>query len=597
MGMDAMITLAVIAGALILFATELLSIDLVAILIMVTLMLSGVVSPQEGISGFSNSATITVAFMFVLSDALLKTGALQHAAHHMSGVFKANYTRGMVMIISLIALISAFINNTPVVAVFIPVVIQIAYSSGINPTKMLIPLSFASIFGGTCTLIGTSTNILVSGIAEKAGLPGFSMFQLFPMGIVFFVMGLVYMITIGTRLLPDRKKVENLGEKFGMRNYLAEIELMNGASADGKKIMDSDLIRELEMDIIEVSRNGSRIVMPPVDFILKVHDILQVRCDVNKMKALKERVQIIGDTTMRVGEANLSEKGTTLTELVVTADSYFAGKNLKEVDFRRKYRAIPLAIRHRDEILHEHLYQTPLKPGDVILAEVKNHFVNDLKVMESSQDTPFVVLSEDKLTDFNRRDFLIVLGTIAAMITAATFNWVPILVGAIAAATIIILLGSMTMKEMYRAINWKIIFLLAGALSLGVAMENSGLDRIIAGGLIDRLGPFGPAAIVSGLYLTTALLTEIMSNNATAALMAPIAIATAADLGYSPVPFLMSITFAASASFMTPIGYQTNSMVYSAADYRFTDFFKVGSVLSLFFWLVASLLIPVFYPF
>lgn len=594
---DTLITIGVILAALILFATELLSIDLVAILIMVTLMLTGVISPQEGISGFSNPATITVAFMFVLSDALLKTGALQHLAHHLSGVFKSNYLRGMILMMGLIAVISAFVNNTPVVAVFIPVIIQIAYSAGINPTKMLIPLSFASILGGTCTLIGTSTNILVSGIAEESGLEAFGMFQLLPLGLVFLSIGLLYMFLLGFSLLPDRRRPENLDDKFELSNYLTEIELLEGSSANGKRIMDADLVKDLDMDIIEIRRDGSRIIMPPGDLLLQAHDVLKVRCNVQKIKALKERVKIVGDTTLKVGDADLTERETTLTELVVTADSYFAGKTLKELDFRRKYRAIPLAIRHRGLFHHEHLYQTPLRAGDVILAEVKNHYLEELKLLEAGPDAPFVVLSEDKLTDFNKNQFVIVTAAIAAMVIAATLKIVPVLVGAIAAVVLLVLLQCMTMKEVYRAINWKIIFLLAGALSLGVAMTNSGLDRLIAGTMIDELGTWGPPAIVSGLYLTTILLTEIMSNNATAALMAPIAIATAQNLEMSPIPFLMAITFAASASFITPIGYQTNTMVYSAGEYRFTDFSRVGVGLALLCWLAASLLIPVFFPF
>jgi len=594
---DILITIGVILAALILFATELLSIDLVALLIMTILMLTGVVSPQEGISGFSNPATITVAFMFVLSDALLKTGALQHLTHHLSGVFKSNYLRGMILMMGLIALISAFVNNTPVVAVFIPVIIQIAYSAGINPTKMLIPLSFASILGGTCTLIGTSTNILVSGIAEESGLNGFGMFQLLPLGLVFLSIGLLYMFLLGFRLLPDRDRPEDLNDKFEMSNYLTEIELLEGSSAAGRRIMDADLVKDLDMDIIEIRRNGSRIIMPPGDLLLQAHDVLKVRCNVQKIKALKERVKIVGDTTLKVGDADLTERETTLTELVVTADSYFVDKTLKELDFRRKYRAIPLAIRHQGLFHHEQLYQTPLRAGDVILAEVKNHFVEELKLLEAGSDAPFVVLSEDKLTDFNQKQFIIVTAVIAAMVIAATLKAVPILVGATAAVVVLVLLQYMTMKDVYRAINWKIIFLLAGALSLGAAMTNSGLDRLIAGTMIEELGVWGPAAIVSGLYLTTILLTEIMSNNATAALMAPIAIATAQNMELSPVPFLMAITFAASASFITPIGYQTNTMVYSAGEYRFSDFSRVGVGLALLCWVAASLLIPVFFPF
>jgi di/tricarboxylate transporter len=595
MGIDAIITLIVILGAVILFATEVISIDLVAILIMITLILSGVISPEEGISGFSNSATITVAFMFALSAALLKTGALQVVAFRLSQVFKENFRMGMVLMMILIAVISAFVNNTPVVAVFIPVIIQIAHNSGISATKMLIPLSFASIFGGTCTLIGTSTNILVSGIAEKAGLEPFSMFLLAPVGLVFVVVGTLYMTFIGNRLLPDRKEETDLKKKFGMRDYLTEIELMENSEFAGQRIMDSALVKDLEMDVMEVRRKNSRFTLPPGDFVLREHDVLQIRCNVEKIKALKDRARIDVDVQFKIGEEDLRGKHSTLVELIITADSEFEGKTLKELDFRRRFRAIPLAIRHRNEILHEHLYKVPIRAGDVILAEAKTHYLKELNRLENETDAPFALLSEDHLTDFNKRRFGVVVAVIFGVVMTATFNILPILVSTILGVSILVLLRSLSMKELYEAINWKVIFLLAGALSLGVAMQNSGLDKYIAGTLVERLGVWGPAAIISGLYLTTSLLTELMSNNATAALMAPIAIATAIQLDHNPVPYLVAITFAASASFMTPVGYQTNTMVFSAGQYRFLDFFKTGAGLSLIFWILASIMIPLVY--
>ncbi len=591
MASGAIITLAIIGIAIVLFATEALSIDLVALLILVSLVLTGVISPEEGVAGFSNPATLTVAFMFVLSAALLKTGALQSLAHQLSATFRKNYRRGMVLMMLLIALISAFVNNTPVVAVFIPVVIQIAYASGQPPGKMLIPLSYASIMGGMCTLIGTSTNILVSGIAEQNGLPGFSMFELAPVGLPLLIAGMGFMLLIGLKILPDRQREKSLSEQFGLRDYLTELELLPGNELSGQRIMDSALVKELEMDIIEVVRNGQRYTLPPGDFRLQEGDLLKVRCDVQKVKALKERIKIVDDQTLRIGDNTLGEKNTALLELVVTAGSDFTNQTLKSLDFRRTYRAIPLAIRHRNEVLHEHLYSVPLVPGDVILAEVKKHYVSTLKQMESSQEAPFVVLSEDSLPDFNRRRFAFVMGVIAMVILSATLGLLPIMVATLLGVVLLVLSRSLSMKEVYEAINWKIVFLLAGALSMGVAMNNTGLDRQIAEGLVGYLGAWGPIAVVSGLYITTSLLTELMSNNATAALLAPIAIATAQQMGLPPTPFLIAVTIAASASFMTPIGYQTNTMVYSAGDYRFRDFFRVGVGLNLLFWALASGLI------
>ncbi|MGB3469119.1 MAG: SLC13 family permease, partial [Cyclobacteriaceae bacterium] len=566
MEINAIITLLVILSAVILFATELISIDLVALLIIVALVLTGVISPEQGVSGFSNSATITVAFMFVISAALLKTGALQYVTYGLSKVFAKNFMLGMGIMIVLIAVVSAFVNNTPVVAVFIPVIIQIAGSSGISAKKMLIPLSFASIIGGSCTLIGSSTNILVNGIVVSEGLPPIEMFQMAPFGIILIGVGVIYMVFMGIKLLPRGENV-NLGEKFGMGDYIAEIELTIDDDSVGEKIMNASLIRDLNMDIMEIRRGKSIFNQPAGDFILLTGDVLKVRCDRKNIKQLKDRVKLFTQSAVKIDGDSLKGKNSSLVELAISASSDFEGKTLKEVDFRRRYRAVPLAIRHREEIVHNNLYETKLRSGDVILADVKTHYLNELKKKDSSKENPFIVLSEDVILDFDSRKFWVTIALIAAMVTLASTGTVPIMIGALTVVSFLVLTRTIEMKDVYDAINWKVIFLLAGALSMGIAMKNTGLDKDIASFLVTNLGPYGPVVVLSGIYLTTSLLTELMSNNATAAILAPIAIQTADVMDVSPVPFIMAVTFAASASFMTPVGYQTNTMVYGAGNY------------------------------
>jgi di/tricarboxylate transporter len=595
--MDAYITIAVILMTVVLFITEKLSVDLVAMLAMIVLVVSGVISPEDGVSGFSNKATITVAFMFVLSAALLKTGALQNLAFSVGKLFKRRYALGVATMMGVIAIISAFVNNTPVVAVFIPVVIQIAFSSGHAPEKMLIPLSYASIMGGMCTLIGTSTNLLVSGIAESYGLEPFSLFELTALGVCLSLAGMIYMFFVGNRLLPSDRRPENLQEGFQLRDYICEIKLLEGNESAGARIMDSPLIRDLNLDILEIRRNGLTFNLPQGDFVLQADDVLKVRSDIQKIKSLKERVKVIDDDALQVGRNHLREKNASLLELVITSDSPFINKTLREIDFRRQFRATALAIRHRQSIVHEKLYGVPLQAGDIILAEVKTHYIPELKKRENKTNAPFVILSEDHLTDFNRRQFAIVITVALGIVLSASLQLLPIMVSVISGVLLLVTLGVISMQEMYRAINWKIIFLLAGALSLGKAMANSGLDQELAGILVDQLAGYGPWVVVAGLYLMTSILTELMSNSATAALLAPIAIATANQLGIDPMPLLVAVTIAASASFMTPIGYQTNTMVYSAGRYKFLDFFRVGVWLNLLLWILSSALIPVLFPF
>ena len=594
MATAAIITLIIIGVVVLLFATDWLPIDLVAILTMLALVLTGSISAEEGVAGFSNKATITVAFMFVLSEALLKTGALQVLAQRLSKLFKQNFNLGLLLMMLLIAFISAFVNNTPVVAVFIPVVIQIAHRAGLSPAKMLIPLSFASIFGGMCTLIGTSTNILVSGIAEKEGEAAIDLFAMSKMGIIFLVIGIVYMLIFGKKLLPNRAN-QDLKQRFNLRSYITEIEILEHSNSVNKAIMDAEMVKDLHLDVMEVRRSENKYNQPSGDFVLKANDVLKVRCNVDKIKTLKDQAKIVVATPIKIGDDDLKGKASTLVEMVISAESELHNKTLRELDFRRRFRAIPLAIQHRESISKEGIYDVKLRSGDIILAEVKTHYVKELKRIESKQKPPFVLLSEDVITDFDKPKFSLVLSLILIMIGLAAFNILDIMVGAISCVVMMVLFKVINMKELYKAINWKIIFLIAGTLSLGTAMVNTGLDVYIANFITYQLGSYGPVAIVSGLYLTTSMLTEIMSNNASAAIMAPIAIATAHGMDMEALPFLITVMFAASATFMTPVGYQTNAMVFSAGKYTFVDFFKVGVGLNILFWIAASILIPLLY--
>jgi len=568
------------------------------LLIILLLVTTGVLTPKEGLAGFGDQATLTVAFMFVLSSALLGTGAVSTLGPRLSRHFRESPMRGMLLFMLLVGGLSAFANNTPIVALLIPVVVQMAHTSGQAPSKLLIPLSYATIMGGTITLMGTSTNFVVSGVMTDSGLPALTMFQQTPMGLVFLGAGVAYMVLIGRKLLPDRKGSKDLGEQFSMRGYVTDIELLPGAPSIGRSIMNSALVKELEMDIIEIRRGEQLFTLPPGDMVLEAGDLLKVRCDVAQIRALKDRAHISVEPALRLANDDLKARGTTLVELVITSSSPLEGLALGEADLIRTYRAVPLAVRHREEIVHDRLHDTILRSGDVILAEVKTHFIKRLKQLESTADAPFVILTEQSgVAEFDRRGFLWVASILIGVVLASSLELTSVVVASLAGVVALVISRTLSMKQVYEAIDWKIFFLMAGALSLGLAMQRSGLADRIAAGVVEVLGPWGPVAILSGIYLLTSLLTEVMSNTATAALVAPIAISTATTLGLQPTPFLMAVIFGASASFMTPIGYQTNTMIYGAGQYKARDFLRVGWPLQLFFWILATLLIPVLYPF
>jgi di/tricarboxylate transporter len=592
---DAWIVLGIIAVALVFFITEWLAIDVVALLIMVTLVLTGVITADKAMGGFSNNAPITVAFMFVLSHAIIKTGILNTVAPKLAAYFRKSEMLGMAITMLVVATISAFINNTPVVAVFIPVMIHVAKLTGIPASRLLIPVSYATIFGGCCTLIGTSTNIIVSGMAEKAGLEGLGMFTLAPIGILTMVCGTIYMVLIGTKLLPDRGDANEMTERFNVSDYTLQFRIGPKSALVGARIMDSQLLRGSQIDIIDVVRGEEKFAVPPGDMVLHAGDMLKVRCDIERIKSLRDSADLVFIAQEKQGSDD-AKGATKLVELVVKYGSGFEGKTLRELDIRRSFRAVPLGLRHREELINDHINDIELRTGDVILIEIKSHFLPELKKLENSSGD-FIIIAEEELNSFDRAMAIKVILTLLAVVITAAFEVVPIVIGTIVGVLYLVLSKVLTMKEAYKSIQWQIVFLIVGALSLGEAMKSSGLADLAAHQMVGSLGAYGPFILLSAFYFCTSFLTEIMSNNATAALLTPLAISAAQAMGVSAMPFIIAITMGASASFATPIGYQTNSMVYTAGNYTFADFLRVGVPLNILFWIVSSILIPILYPF
>jgi di/tricarboxylate transporter len=589
---DAAIVLFLTAGCVYVLATEKLRVDLAAIFVAIALIATRVLTPEQGLSGFSNSATVTVAAMFVLSAGLARTGALQSATALLIKVAKRLPWLAVLLTMVVAGVSSAFINNTAVVAVLLPVVLEMGRAANLSPSRLLMPLSFASMFGGVCTLIGTSTNILVSSIAEKHGLRPFTMFEPAPPGLIMAAAGMAYMFLIGIRLIPQRRAGADLTEVFDIGQYLTDVVLGPEAKSVGKVAAFSPLAKDLDLQILAVFRKGQRLAEPPEQIVLEPGDVIRLNCDTSRLEKLQTRFGVSLISHLGWRDQDVEGDALELVEAVVAPNSPLIGETLKSLQFKDAYGAKVLAIRHHGQLAQSKLDSVPLHAGDTLLLSVTRE-----RLEQVARNPAFVMVTRKAIPRYRTHKALLAAAIIAGVVAVSALKIAPIVVAALTGAALLVVTGCLKPEEVYPAVDWKVVLMLAGLIPLGTAIETTGLAAQLSSFIAAVFGWFGPVVFLSALYLCTSLLTEVMSNSATAVLLTPIAISSAQAMGVDSRPFLVAVMFAASSSFMTPVGYQTNTLIFGPGAYKFKDFLRVGTPLNLIFWILATIFIPQYWPF
>lgn len=591
MSFEIIFVFSLLGAALFLFATDYVSFDVAALILLVCLLASGILTPQEGFAGVSNPATITIAAMFVISEGLRRTGLLNKAGNFFCEKMKSNFWLWLFIMLLFVSFASSFMNNTAVIMIFIPVVIDIAARIGVSASKLLMPLAFAGIMGGINTLIGTSTNLLVSSIVQDRGGATFTMFDFMPMGLIFLTGGFLYMYLAGVNLIPPRRKDDELTADFKIQGYLTDLLVEPNSTLIGEFLDEEGLTGELDLDVLRIFKTASDSSAQRTKTMVEAGDILRIRGSASEIDKLMRREDLSLVPSSEWVDVDLEHGSDALVEAAVAPESTLEGRKLSEIDFYERFGAVPLAIRHHGKLQQDELGNVSISGGDTLLLNMSRE-----RIHEISDDPSFVISSELDIMRPRTGKTYIAIAILAAVVGTAALNLAPIVVSAPAGVIMMILTGCITTEEAYTAINWKVIMLLVGVLPLGTAMDKTGAAGLLAESMIATLYDFGPIAVLSGFYLFTMMITAIISTNASVALLAPIAIEVASQIGVNPQPMVLAVSYAACLTFITPFGHHANTLVYGAGQYKFTDFTKVGLPLNLLFWILATLFIPIIWP-
>jgi len=582
----------ILVVAMFLLITEKVPVDLTSIGIIVVLAITGILTPTEAIAGFASPAVITVAAMFLISQGMIRTGAVRFISQKVTDISRGRPTLAILLILVIVGAASAFINNTPVVVLFIPIILSLGCELDFSPSKVLIPVSYASILAGTCTLIGTSTNIIISDLSARHGLGSLGMFELSPLGVPIALLGLLFLILAAPRLMPSMHSPVCELKDAEHRRYLAELQVPRGSRIIGENPKSYFSQKYPDMEVLELIRY-SHVYYPDRDSVnISPDDLLLVK------GSAEDLVEILHDDLVELPMAEqglnfeAEKKEALIVELIIPPQSSLLGERLVASQLRQDPDIHIIAIKRRE--LH---YAEPkvkdirLQIGDILLVRLPESSLDRLR-----GGADFIIVEDvhHELVHkrLARRAFLI----FGAMVVAASTGMADILVCALAAAFLMILTGCLQLRDAYRAINSRVLLIIIATIALSAALEKTGASAFYARTFLSMFSGLSPAVVLSGVIVLTSISTHLLSNNATAILLLPIAISAAQGLGVDPKPFIIAVCFGASACFATPIGYQTNLLVYGPGGYRFSDYLKLGIPLNLLVLMMGSLFIPKIWP-
>ncbi len=591
--MDIWTISAILLVTIYLLITEKISVDLTAVGIMVILIISGILTPREAISGLANPAVITVGAMFVVSKGLMRTGGVEFLGRQVIRIARKNVTAALALILVSVGVASAFINNTPVVILFIPVVMAMCCDLGLSPSKFLIPLSYASILAGTCTLIGTSTNIIISDLSAQAGYGPISMFELAVVGVPICIVGIIFLLIAAPRLLPGLANPICQLKDGDHRKYLAELKIHETSKLIGLQPQSVFEEKFSALEVIElISRD--RVYQPLRDLkMIEAGDILLVKGSLNDLVAIlhEEGVELpFRENGLSLGA---QKDAPIVVELLIAPGSNLHGQRLQDTRLAGDKEINIIAVKRQDQHISERqIYEVRLRTGDILLIWCSD---SKLEALRSERDYLIIEDVYEELVHKRKAAWAVI--NFICMIGTAALGLADIMTCALIAAFLMIVTGCLQMRDAYRALQGDVLLLIAGTIALGLAMEKSGASSLYAQAFLGLFNDLSPLMVLGGIIALTSISTQILSNNATAVLLLPIAISTALGIGVDPKPFIIGVCFGASACFASPLGYQTNLMVFAPGGYRFLDYFRLGIPLNIFVVAAGTFLIPLFWPF